>query len=65
LKIIETYGPERCVWASSFPNDLWTPKISYAEHLRIFTEVLPLTSAARRQILGETARRLWFRDLNI
>jgi predicted TIM-barrel fold metal-dependent hydrolase len=60
LKIIEAYGPERCVWTSCFPNDLWTPKITYAEHLRIFTEVLPLKSEARRLILGETARRLWF-----
>jgi predicted TIM-barrel fold metal-dependent hydrolase len=65
IKIIEAYGPERCVWASSFPNDLWTPKITYAEHLRIFTEVLPLTSSARRAILGETARRLWFKDLRV
>jgi len=63
LKIIETYGPERCVWTSCFPNDLWTPKITYAEHLRIFTEVLPLSAAARRMILGETARRLWFPEL--
>ena len=63
LKIIDAYGPERCVWTSCFPNDLWTPKITYAEHLRIFTEVLPLKPEARQQILGETARRLWFRDL--
>lgn len=60
LRIIDAYGPERCVWASCFPNDLWTPKITYAEHLRIFTEVLPLRTQARRQILGETAARLWF-----
>ena len=63
LKIINAYGPERCVWTSCFPNDLWTPKITYAEHLRIFTEVLPLKAEARRQILGETARRLWFPEL--
>jgi L-fuconolactonase len=63
LKIIDAYGPERCVWTSCFPNDLWTPKITYAEHLRIFTEVLPLKAEARRQILGETARRLWFPGL--
>ena len=63
LKIIDAYGPERCVWTSCFPNDLWTPKITYAEHLRIFTEVLPLKPEARRQILGETARRLWFPEL--
>ena len=60
LQIIDTYGPERCVWGSNFPNALWTPKLSYAEHLRIFTHELPLSAAARAQVLGETARRLWF-----
>jgi len=65
LTIIAAYGPERCVWASSFPNDLWTPNITYSEHLRLFTEVLPLNTAARRAILGETARRLWFPELKV
>src|SRR5437867_3344622 len=63
LKIIDAYGPERCVWTSCFPNDLWTPKITYSEHLRIFTDALPLKTEARRMILGETARRLGFPDL--
>ncbi len=63
LKIIDAYGPERCVWGSNFPNVLWTPKMTYAEHLRIFTEVLPLSDKARAQVLGETARRLWFPKL--
>jgi L-fuconolactonase len=63
LQIIDTYGPERCVWGSNFPNALWTPKFSYAEHLRIFTHELPLSTAARAQVLGETARRLWFPQL--
>nr|MDQ2899998.1 amidohydrolase [Acidobacteriota bacterium] len=65
LKIIDAYGPERCVWTSCFPNDLWTPNITYSEHLRIFTEVLPLKTEARRAILGETARRLWFPHLEL
>lgn len=60
MKIIDTYGPERCVWGSNFPNELWTPKMTYSEHLRIFTHELPLTDDARRKVLGETARRLWF-----
>jgi L-fuconolactonase len=60
MQIIGAYGAERCVWGSNFPNALWTPKMSYAEHLRLFTECLPLPPAARRLILGETARRLWF-----
>ena len=63
LKIIGAYGAERCVWGSNYPNRLWTPKMSYAEHLRIFREVLPLPEEDRRQILGETARRLWFQEL--
>jgi L-fuconolactonase len=63
LQIIDTYGPERCVWGSNFPNSLWTPGFTYAQHLQIFTEVLPLSTEARAQVLGETARRLWFPDL--
>ncbi len=62
LKVIDAFGPERCVWGSDFPCELWTPKVSYTEHLKIFSEVLPLKSAAREQILGETANRLWFGD---
>lgn len=60
LKIIEAYGPERCVWGSDFPSELWTPRVSYAEHLRIFQKDLPLNDAARAAILGGTARKLWF-----
>jgi L-fuconolactonase len=63
LKIIDAFGPERCVWGSDFPCELWTPKVTYAEHLKIFTEALPLKDSARSQILGETARRLWFLGL--
>jgi len=60
LKVIDAYGPDRCVWGSDFPCELWCPKVSFAEHLRIFTHDLPLRDAARASILGETARRLWF-----
>ncbi|MBK9166632.1 MAG: amidohydrolase [Bryobacterales bacterium] len=60
LDVIEAYGPERCVWGSDFPCELWTPKVSYKEHLRIFTHDLGLSQAKQQAILGETARRLWF-----
>jgi predicted TIM-barrel fold metal-dependent hydrolase len=60
MKIVEAFGPERCVWGSDFPCELWCPKLSYADHLRIFTQDLPLRSQAREQILAGTARRLWF-----
>ena len=65
MRVINAYGPERCVWGSCFPNELWTPNVTYAEHLRIFREALPLTEQARRWVLGETARKIWFPDLKI
>lgn len=63
LKIIDAYGAERCVWGSNYPNVLWTPKVSYAEHLKIFTEALPLKDEDRAMVLGGTAKRLWFPNL--
>jgi predicted TIM-barrel fold metal-dependent hydrolase len=48
------------VWGSNFPCELWTPKVTYAEHLRIFAYDLPLSHAERAQVLGGTAARLWF-----
>ena len=63
LKVIDGFGPERCVWGSDFPSELWTPKVTYAEHLRIFTHDLPLKPEARARILGSTARGLWFPKL--
>jgi predicted TIM-barrel fold metal-dependent hydrolase len=61
-KIIEAFGPERCVWGSAYPSSLWTPKLDYRDHLKIFTEELDLTSRAREAVLGGTARGLWFED---
>jgi predicted TIM-barrel fold metal-dependent hydrolase len=60
VEIANAFGPERCVWGSDFPCELWCPKVSYADHLRIFREVLPFNNAARQAILGGTAERLWF-----
>ncbi|MBL8849964.1 MAG: amidohydrolase [Planctomycetaceae bacterium] len=62
LAVIEAYGPERCVWGSDFPCELWTPKASYAQNLRLFTHELGLDRAAQRAILWETPHRLWFAD---
>ncbi|MGH9657194.1 MAG: amidohydrolase family protein, partial [Bryobacteraceae bacterium] len=61
LKIVEAFGAERCVWGSVFPCELWTPRVTYAQHLRIFTHELALPESQRRAILEETATRLWFR----
>ncbi len=63
MEIIKTYGAERCLWGSCYPCGLWTPKVTYAEHLRIFSQALPLKDSERRMILGENARRIWFPKL--
>jgi predicted TIM-barrel fold metal-dependent hydrolase len=60
MAVVKAFGAERCVWGSDFPCDLWCPKVSYAEHLRIFTRDLPLSAADRAAIIGGTARGLWF-----
>lgn len=62
MKIIASYGADRCVWGSNFPCELWTPKSSYAQNLRLFTYELGLQDATRDAILGHTAQQLWFRD---
>lgn len=58
--VIDAFGPDRCVWGSDFPCELWCPKISYLQHLNIFKNELGLKPAEKRKILGETAHRLWF-----
>jgi predicted TIM-barrel fold metal-dependent hydrolase len=60
--VIKAFGPDRCVWGSCFPCELWCPKVTYAQHLKIFTNELGLDGKAQRAILGETPRRLWFKD---
>src|SRR5262245_28308891 len=60
LKIVNAFGADRCVWGSDFPNELWTPGISYAQHLQIFLNEIPLRDQARQEVLGLTAKKLWF-----
>jgi predicted TIM-barrel fold metal-dependent hydrolase len=59
-QIIKAFGPERCVWGSDFPCELWCPKASYAQHLRVFTHELGLDEETKQQILCETPQRLGF-----
>ncbi|MCH7726599.1 MAG: amidohydrolase family protein, partial [Planctomycetes bacterium] len=58
--IIDAFGPERSVWGSDFPCELWCPKVTYAQHLQIFTRELGLDEKTKKSVLGETAHRLWF-----
>jgi predicted TIM-barrel fold metal-dependent hydrolase len=58
--IIKAYGPDRCVWGSDFPCELWCPKVTYAQHLKIFTHELGLDQRTKDAILEKTPQRLWF-----
>jgi predicted TIM-barrel fold metal-dependent hydrolase len=58
--ILKAYGPDRCVWGSDFPCELWCPKVTYAQHLKIFTHELGLDQPTQEALLGKTAQRLWF-----
>ena len=58
--VIDAFGARRCVWGSDFPCELWCPKVTYSQHLRIFTDELGLDRDAKEAVLGTTAQRLWF-----
>ncbi len=62
LKIINEFGPKRCVWGSDFPCELWCPKFSYAQHLNVFRNERGLDATSKKAILGETAFGLWFKQ---
>ena len=59
-RIIEAFGPGRCMWGSDFPCELWLKKASYQEHLALFREELGLSDGEQQAILEETPARIWF-----
>ena len=59
-RVIDAYGPERCMWGSDFPTSLWSPKVTYGQHLAILRDHLGLSPAEQAAILGGTALRVWF-----
>ena len=58
--ILETFGPDRCIWGSDFPCEHWLKKSTYAQHLAVFADELGLTTQERTAVLGQTALRLFF-----
>ena len=64
MRVIGLFGPERCTWGSHFPTEKYARPLTYGQHLEIYRSRLPLSDRARRQILGETARRLWFPEMD-
>jgi predicted TIM-barrel fold metal-dependent hydrolase len=59
-RIIRAYGPDRCLWGSAFPCELWCRKTTYAQQIRLFTHEMGLDERAQEAILGQTAHRLYF-----
>jgi L-fuconolactonase len=59
-RIIDAYGPDRCLWGSSFPCELWCPRTTYAQQIALFARGLGLDDRAREAVLGKTAYRLYF-----
>ncbi|MBI3974526.1 MAG: amidohydrolase family protein [Chloroflexi bacterium] len=58
-QFVDAYGPDRCIWGSGFPTELWCPKTTYTGHLHLLQEELGLSSAEQAAILGATAQRLY------
>ena len=58
--VIRTFGSDRCVWGAHFPLEKYAPALTYEQHLKIYTEALPLSADDRALIVGGTANRLWF-----
>jgi len=55
---VTLFGAERCVWGSNFPIEkLWTDYATLVSNIRAAVSHLP--AGAQRQILSDTARRLY------
>jgi predicted TIM-barrel fold metal-dependent hydrolase len=62
-RLIASFGPERCMWGSDFPCELWLRgKATYQSHLSLLTEALGLSQDEQREILVDTPLRVWFPD---
>jgi predicted TIM-barrel fold metal-dependent hydrolase len=59
-RIIGAYGSNRCLWGSAFPCELWCPKTTYLQQIRLFTHELGLDVREQEAVLGQTAHRLYF-----
>jgi len=59
-RILDAFGPDRCMWGSDFPTELWIPKVTYREHLDILRKELGLHTNEVRAILETAPMRVWF-----
>lgn len=59
-QVIAAFGPERCMWGSDFPAELWHPELTYVEHLQILMDEICLSEKERWAVLDTTPMRIWF-----
>ena len=59
-KVIEAFGPDRCMWGSDFPCEHWLKKTTYQQHLDMFTEEIGLRAGEQQAVMSDTARGVWF-----
>ncbi len=58
-RIVDAFGPERCMYGSNFPTAQYNPRSTYQQTVQLFQEALDLSDEERRWILGDTAAKLW------
>ncbi|MDQ3702934.1 MAG: amidohydrolase, partial [Chloroflexota bacterium] len=58
-RFVDAFGPDRCLWGSDYPTELWCPRTTYRGHLDLFRQELGLSAAEQAAILGGTAQRLY------
>jgi predicted TIM-barrel fold metal-dependent hydrolase len=56
--LVDTFGPENCMWASDWPHLRAPERIDYGVLLKLAELILP-DPAERRQIMWETPKRLF------
>lgn len=60
-RLLDAFGPARCMWGSDFPCELWLKdQADYGRHLALARDGLGLSSADRAEVLGGTAMRVFF-----
>ena len=58
-RVIQAFGPERCMWGSNFPTRQYNPTATYVQHLDALRTHMELTPQERELVLGGTALTLW------
>ena len=58
-KVIDAYGPERCMWGSDAPYQVMEGH-TYADSIALLTDRMELTAHERECVLRGTATRLFF-----